>query len=338
MNNLLWFSEIGKDDLEICGEKAVSLAELYNIGMPIPQGFVVTSNAYQKFLQENNINKQIQNILSNLNLDDLKLLQKKSEEIQEIILKAEIPEELKEEIYESYENLNVDNEVLKSGNKNALSLIKLGRSLPYVAVRSIKISGGDFPTFLSVKGNNSLSLSIKKCWASLFTSSLIYKREKNNIEYNKILISVIIQRMINSESSGIIFTINPLTHNENELMIESTYGLSELIIANNINSNIYIIDKQNNEIKSKKTPKQDYMVIREETLNKNLKRKVPEDMKEQVLDEQQILQLVDYGKKIEQFYNKAVDIEYAIESGKMNILQVKPLRTIKMFYGKKENV
>ena len=324
MANILWFSEISNDDMENCGEKAVSLGEMYNIGFPIPPGFAVTAQTHEKFLKENRIDKQISNILSAVDLSDPKSIQKKSDEIQEIITKAELSNEIKDDIFEAYENLNVDNEVLKFGNKNALSFIKMGRTLPYIAVRSsnIKDYPGETSTYLNVKGNNALLLALKKCWASLFNYNSIYYREKNNISHENLLLSVIVQKMINPASSGLILTMNPQTDDENEIVIESVHGMAEPVILGNINPNSCIIDKEDLAIKNKIIQKQEYMIVREENLGKNIKRKI-HDKEEQVLTDAQTINLAEYGKKIEKHYQKPLDIEFAIDSGKIFILQAK---------------
>lgn len=337
MTNVLWFSEISNEDVYSCGGKGASLGEMYNIGLPIPPGFVITAQAYEKFLKENRIDKQIYNILSMLNLNDVKLLELKSKEIQEIIIKADMPEDIKQDILEAYENLNVDNEVLKYNNKNALNLIKIGRSLPYVAVRSSATAedspefsfAGQQSTYLNVKGNNAILIAVKKCWASLFTTRAIYYRQKNKIAHENVLIAVVVQRMINSEKSGVMFTINPSNNDQDEIVIESAYGLGELVVSGSINPNNYIIDKENLTIKSRITPKQDYMLVREEMLGKNIKRKVPEEYPEKVLSDNEVITLANYGKKIEQHYQKPMDIEFAIESGKVYIVQARPVTTLK---------
>jgi len=335
--NILWFSEISNNDVQTCGGKGASLGEMYNIGLPIPPGFVITAEAYKNFLEINRIDKQIYNILSTIDLNDSKGIELKSNEIQEIILKSEIPKELKDEITESYENLDVNEEVLKFNNKSALSIIKTGRSLPYVAVRSSATAedspefsfAGQQSTYLNVKGISSLLISVKKCWASLFTARSIYYREKNKIKHETVFLAVVIQKMVNSYSSGIMFTINPVTNNENEIVIESGYGLGELIVSGTVNPNNYVIDKENMTIKSKTTPKQDNMLVREEMLGKNIKRKIPENYPEQVLNDSQIISLANYGVKIEKHYQKPMDIEFAIENSKIYIVQSRPVTTLK---------
>lgn len=311
--NILWFSETINQDKEICGNKGAYLGELFNSNIPVPQGFILTKDAHEKFFQENKIDKQINNILENVNLNDDKLLKLKTDEINDIILKAEFPKDLKDEILEDYENLNVDNEVLKYNNKNALSLIKVGRSLPYVAIRSSPLNNKESLTYLSVKGNNALLLSIKKCFASLFNFNSVYQRIKENTSYE--YLPIIVQRMINAESSGII------TVNENNILINALYGVYE--INNNLNK--YIVDKDNLKILNKIINKQEYMLIREETLNKNIKRKIPETYSEKVLNDEQILKLSEYAKKIEEIYKKQINVEFAIESGKVYVLHAKDL-------------
>ena len=315
MPNLLWFSEISNEDKETCGKKGVLFGELYNIGLPIPQGFVVTADAYKDFIENSNINKQISNILTDLNLNDNRLMQKKADEINDIFLRAEFPEMLKDEILESYENLDIDKEVLNFGDKNALNLIKMGRNLPHVAIRTSNITDNkEKPVYLSVKGNNALLLNIKKCWASLFTLKSIYDRETNNLEHDKALNAVIIQRMINPYSSGIISTI------ENDIILKAVYGFPELIFNKSVSFNMYMVDKEDLSVKNKNTPRQEYMVTHEESLNKNMKRTVPEDKNYQVLEDDVILQLADFNNKIEKYYNKPVNVEFAIESGKIFII------------------
>src|SRR3989344_655105 len=334
--NILWFSEISKEDVESCGGKGASLGEMYNVGLPIPQGFVITVQAYKEFLQVNRIDKKIYNILANVDISNIKSLQVKSKEIQEIIMNAEFPSNIKNDVLEAYDNLNVNQDLVKL-HKSALSLIKAGRDLPYVAVRSSANAedsptvsfAGQQATYLNVKGNSSMINAVKKCWASLFTSRSIYYREKNKIPHDKVLIAVVIQRMINSQKSGIMFTINPSTNNQNEIMIEAGFGLGELIVSGSINPNNYIVDRETLEIKNKKITKQAYLLTRNDYGN-TVKKNIPEEKREiQILNDDEIIALAKYGKQIEEHYEKPMDVEFAIESGKIYIVQARPVTTIK---------
>src|SRR3989344_6370307 len=180
---ILWFNEINMNSLPKVGGKAASLGEMFNMKLPIPNGFCLTSDAYSYFLEETYIKNKINKLLSNLDVEDTKLLEETADKIQELIIKQEIPHKIKNLIIESYELMNINPDLINTGN-SALSYIKAGRDLPYVAVRSSATAedlpqfsfAGQQATFLNVKGNKNVLESVKKCWASLFTARAIYYR------------------------------------------------------------------------------------------------------------------------------------------------------------------
>ena len=207
MTNLLWISEISNNDLSLVGDKAVKLSELYKLGLPIAQGFVLTNKVFKRFLENNFLEKQISNLLFNLDINNFKLMQAKADEIKGIIMKSELSENLRNEIFEAYDNLNVNEDVWRTGNKSALEIIRTGRSLPYMAVKvSLVNSYNNQATYLNIKGISSLTTIIKKCFASLYDFESIYYREKNNLSNKDLNFGIIIQKMINSDKSGIIIS------------------------------------------------------------------------------------------------------------------------------------
>ena len=190
---ILWFSDINMESLPQVGGKAASLGEMFNMKLPIPNGFCITAEGYQYFLDETNIKNKIAKLLENLDVENTDVLEETAKKIQELIVKQEIPIRIKNSILESYELMNVSPDLLDT-NGTALSFIKAGRDLPYVAVRSSATAedlpqasfAGQQETFLNVKGNKNLLESIKKCWASLFTARAIYYRTKNNFDHIKV--------------------------------------------------------------------------------------------------------------------------------------------------------
>src|SRR3989338_5804661 len=237
---IVWFSELTKKDVSLAGGKGANLGTLYNLKLPVPPGFVVSAQAYKYFLEKTGIQKKILSIVNNLDVENNEKLQESSRDIQEIILDAQMPQEIKKLIVESYDDMNVDMAVNKViGNDTLNSIIKAGREPPFVAVRS-SASAEDLPsasfagqqeTYLNVKGKEEVVLSVQKCWASLFTARAIYYRKKNNFLTEDVLIAVVIQKMVNSEKSGVMFSINPSTNNETEIMIESAFGLGEVVVG-----------------------------------------------------------------------------------------------------------
>ena len=268
MENVLWLSEIKKDDLGIVGPKSLKLANLYKLNLPIPQAFTITSNVFKKFLANNNLKKQISSMLANLDFNNFKLVHAKEDEIREIIMKGEFPEKTRHEIFEAYNNFNVNEEIWRKANKTALDLIRTGRNLPYAALRCSSLLNEDNVTFLNVKGISSLITITKKCFASSYNFNNIYYREHNKINHDDIEVAVIVQRMISSEKSGLVY-INKET---NDIKIEAIHGMCELLLDKAITPNYYSVNKYELFIKDKELSKQFFYITRDEYGN-NTKKK-----------------------------------------------------------------
>ena len=337
IKHIAWFSELHKEDIPLVGGKGANLGEMYNAHLPIPPGFVVTADSYKNFLQKTGIQKHILEKLHTLDIEDTEKLQKTAKEIQEIILKAEMPAELKIEIREAYDNLNVSPE-LKHLKNNALNLIKSGREQPFVAVRSSATAedlleasfAGQQETYLNVKGSENLIHSVQKCWASLFKARAIYYRTKNNFQHDKVYIAVVVQKMVNANAAGVLFTVNPSTNNKEEIMIEGAHGLGEVVVGGDVTPDTYLVDKNTLNIKSKKIARQTYGIFRDEFSGKNFKKQFSEEKgKQQKLTDEAIIKLAEAGKLIDQHYQKPMDIEWAIEDNRIYIVQARPVTTLK---------
>src|SRR3989344_367227 len=343
---ILWFSDINMESLPQVGGKAASLGEMFNMKLPIPNGFCITAEGYQYFLDETNIKNKIAKLLENLDVENTDVLEETAKKIQELIVKQEIPIRIKNSILESYELMNVSPDLLDT-NGTALSFIKAGRDLPYVAVRSSATAedlpqasfAGQQETFLNVKGNKNLLESIKKCWASLFTARAIYYRTKNNFDHMKVYLCVIVHKMINGDVSGVMFTANPTNNDESEIMIEASYGVGETIVSGSVNPDNYMVDKSSLEIKSIKVHKKDFMITRDDNSGSNKKVKLDDEKaNSQCLNERRIRELAEYGKKIESHYRKPMDIEWGIERNKLYILQARPITTLKKEHKKTDEL
>jgi len=347
MANITWFKEISKKDIPLVGGKGTSLGEMFNAGIPVPPGFAVTAEAYKHFLESTGISNEIYDLLKDLNVEDNETLQSASKKIQEIILKSEMPRGIAMDIKESYDNLNVDEAVFRTAGKQALDIIKAGRELPFVAVRSSATAedlptasfAGQQATFLNIRGGNKLVEAVQKCWASLFTARAIYYRVKNDFPHEKVFIAVVVQKMVKSEKSGVIFSVNPMTNNENEIVIEAGWGLGETVVSGSINPDQYIVDKNNSALKSKKINDQDWMYTLDPRLGHTVKKNVSQEkVSAQILNDSEIRKLAELSIKIEHHYGSAQDIEYAIEGSGIYIVQSRPVTTLKKPFETKEEV
>lgn len=331
-----WFSDLGKEDTAVVGGKGANLGEMYNLGIPVPPGFCITTEGYQYFLEETGLKDEIYKILGRLNVEDTAELEERAKEIQQIIIKSDMPDDLQEEILDNYEALNIDEKTLENASSTALAILKKGYEPIFVAVRSSATAedtaaasfAGQQETFLNIKGRLRVIEAVKRCFASLFTARSIYYRVKKKFEHEKILISVVIQAMINSDKSGVMFSKDPMSGSEN-IVIEAVYGLGEGIVSGRISPDNYVVSRKL-ELLSKNMPEKKIAITRNSSGENVLTNLTQEKSRSQVLSLEEIKSLARYSLELESHYKKPQDIEFAIDSGKIYIVQTRPITTLEM--------
>ena len=330
---IVWLSEVSKEDVKIAGGKGANLGEMFNSGFPVPQAFIITTKAFHYFLKQTNIEQQIKDIISKIDSDDTKALEEKSREIREMIINKEMPEDLKEEIIESYDNFNIDLKELEN-SPDALAIMKSAREPVFVSVRSSATAedlgsasfAGQQESFINIKGNEELIKAVKKVFASIFTARSIYYRKKKGFD-QIVGIAVIVQKMVNSDKSGVIFSVNPITH-ENNILIEAVFGQGEGIVSGKIKPDMYIVSKDL-EILDQKIADKKIAIVRDASGITKTIHLTPEKSKQRVLQTHEIRQLAEYAIKLEEHYQCPQDIEFAIENDSIYILQTRPITTLK---------
>jgi len=330
-----WFSELSNKDIQIAGGKGASLAEMYNNGFPVPPGFVISAEAYSYFVQKAGIADKIHSILD-IDVDDTELLEKKAEEAREIIEKSVIPEEMRAQIIDSYEVLDVSQESLQNARGSALEILRKSMEPPFVAVRSSATTedladasfAGQQETFLNVKGKQELIKKVKSCFASLFTARAIYYRVKRGFKHEDAKLAVVVQKMIDSEKSGVMFSKNPVSDEDN-VIIEAVWGLGEGIVSGMIKPDFYKIspDMSKFKILELKTAEKKLAIVRDSSGTNKPVVLSEAKRKKQVLNEREMKILAQYAKKLEEHYKKPQDIEYAISGEEIYIVQSRPITT-----------
>jgi pyruvate, water dikinase len=335
MVNIAWFKDISKDSIALVGGKGANLGELSRNNFPVPNGFVVTADSYKLFLAQTKIQDQIDKILAHLDIEDSNKLNEASERVQDLILSSDMPYEVKLDIQKAYKNINIGTDITTLPAQ-AANLVNSGRDTSFVAVRSSATAedlptasfAGQQSTYLNVRGLDNVTKAVHQCWASLYTPRAIYYREKNDFEHSKVFIAVVIQKMINSEKSGVIFTMNPVTNDENEIIIEAGYGLGDAIVSGAISPNRYVVEKDYWKLKDKKIPGQEWMFGRDVNTGRTVKIDLSEGKsKRQVLEDDEIIVIAKLAAKIEKHYKKPQDIEYAIENNRLYIVQSRAVTT-----------
>jgi pyruvate, water dikinase len=314
MKFISFFKNLSIKDVDQAGGKAASLAEMYNNGFLVPNGFVIISSAFDMFLKENQLNEKISFNLKKVDVNKNETITKASKTIKNLIFKGSFSEKLSKEILSSFKKLNSK----------------------FVAVRSSATAedslssawAGQLDTFLNTTEKKVLK-NIKKCFASLFTERAIFYRFENKLETKKISVAVVIQKMVESKVSGIAFSVHPVLEDYNKIIIEAGYGLGEAIVSGQITPDSYVVSKDSLEILEKNISKQQKGIFR--CLKKGTKEKLisKKNQNIQKLTDKQIIYLSKTILKIERYYGFPVDVEWAIEKNKIYITQSRPITTLK---------
>ncbi|MEK6840728.1 MAG: phosphoenolpyruvate synthase [Nanoarchaeota archaeon] len=328
-----WFSGLNKSSGQIAGGKGANLAEIYNLGVPVPPGFVITAQAYDYFIKKSGINERIKALLEKIDYENTGLLDKITKEIRGLIESGRFTEEMKNEILEAYDILCAENSNLK--DKSASDIIKKNPEPVFVAVRSSATTedlaeasfAGQQETFLNVKGNDDLLVSIKKCFASLFTPRATYYRNKKGFKHENASLAVVVQRMVNSDKSGVIFSKDPSMKRE-DVIIESVWGLGEGVVSGRVTPDRYLVSPNGEKILEKEIGDKKTAIIRNEEGGQQTVKLKEERSKQQVLKDHEITKLAEIALRLEAHYKKPQDIEFAIENGEIFIVQTRPITTL----------
>ena len=313
------FEDLNKSDIGIAGGKGANLGELTQAGIPVPPGFVVTAETYQKFMEEAGINDKVMDILDKIDINDTKALQAAAEEIKGIINSAPIPDDMILFITEAYNQLC--QRVGEDDTDVAIRSSATAEDLPEASF------AGQQDTFLHVSGNDEVIEYIRKCWASLFEARAIFYREENDFEHSKVYIAVVVQKMANADKAGVMFTVNPSTGEEIAL-IEGSWGLGESVVSGDVTPDNYQVDKKNNEIINVTISDKKVMYTNDEN-GTSVKVDVPEDKRnERVLSDSELIQLTEMGKRVQAHYGEPMDTEWAFENGVLFLLQARPITTL----------
>lgn len=343
---IVWFEEVSKDDIGLVGGKGANLGEMTRAHLPIPYGFVVSSHAYFHFINASKLQKKIQDIISIVNFESPRELSQAAEHVRSLILNAPVPDSLTNEILHFYDNLVEKEERYFSADgsvvKHALKRLKSLYSHPLVAVRSSATAedlptasfAGQQDTYLNVKGDSQLLKYVKKCWASLFTERAMYYRHTQGFDHFKVGLAAVVQRMVQSDKSGIAFSIDPVTNDKTKIVIEAIYGLGEYIVQGKVTPDHYEVDKRSFVITNTLTNYQNLKFERSSSGNKEVKLSKKEGS-EQKLTPNEITSVALLVKDIENHYYFPQDIEWAIEDGRVFIVQSRPITTIKSVSTKK---
>ncbi|MBC7258150.1 MAG: hypothetical protein H5T65_02780 [Chloroflexi bacterium] len=307
-----WFSEISRNDVALAGGKGANLGDMAQAGLPIPPGFVILSSAYRRVAEALGLGEQIARILSGLDYLESGHLQEVEHRVRALFADIPIPDDLRDEIVAHYRALGPDAAVAVRSSATAEDLA--GASF-----------AGQQETFLNVVGEDQLLRAVRGCWSSLFTSQAIFYRHQKGFEHSEVSMAVVVQKMINSEKSGVTFTVDPVMRNHFQMTIEAVWGLGEGIVSGTITPDHYKVDRETYEIVYEFVPEKQIMVCRDGDCGVITLQVPPDKAAAKVLTLDELRQLVDLGNKVERHFGCPQDIEWASEGGTIYLLQSRPI-------------
>jgi pyruvate,water dikinase len=305
---VIWFEELTKNDIPIVGGKNANLGEMTQAKIPVPPGFAITAQAYQRFITETNIAQRIyQSIKETVtDTDDPKQYEEASEKIRKLIETTEMPKEIEEATRDAYRKL--------SKRTNSTNLLVAVRSSATAEDLPDASFAGQQETYLNVKEPHELVEKTIKCWSSLFTPRAIFYRTKKGFKHEQVLISVGVQKMVDARSAGVMFTINPVTGDLNQIVIEGTWGLGEAVVSGAETPDHFVVDKQTSEVIERRIAKKTVEYIRNPETGKTEHAEVAiERQGKPCITDEEIARLAQLGNQIDQHYGKPQDIEWAID-------------------------
>lgn len=307
------FNELDKSNVDIAGGKGASLGEMTQAGIPVPGGFVVVSSAFDEFLRVTDLSVELDAILDNVNHSVIHEVDNASEKIKALIMAKKMPKAIEDEILSSFKKLDAK----------------------FVAVRSSATSedsadaawAGQLDSFLNTEKKELLN-NVKKCWASLFTPRAIFYRFEKGLHGKTISVAVVVQKMVQSEVSGIAFSVHPVTKDYDQLIIEAGFGLGEAIVSGSITPDSYVIEKSSWSVLDINVYEQDKGLFRKKGGGNEWRDLSDGEGSKQALAFENIVELAKLVEKIEKHYGFPVDVEWTLENNKFYIVQSRPITTL----------
>lgn len=307
------FSQITKNSVAEAGGKGASLGEMTKAKIPVPSGFVILASAFIRFLAETDLAQELEAILKKVNYKDINSVDGASAKIRSLIAAAKMPVDLEKDIVSDFKKLKAK----------------------FVAVRSSATAedsssaswAGELETYLNTT-EKTLLVNVKKCWSSLFTPRAIFYRHEKKLLKTKVGVAVVVQVMIDSEISGIAFTVHPVTKDKHQMIIEAGYGLGEAIVSGSITPDSYVLDKRDYSLIDINVASQAKQIVKGSAGGTKWILIAKSEQSQQKLKGRQIVELAKICAGIEKHYKFPCDIEWAYKQGKFYITQSRPITTL----------
>lgn len=311
---VVWLKDIDREDIHLVGEKSAHLGDLVQNKFPVLPGFVLTAAAYTTFIKENRLEKPIAHLLHSINYSDPNSLAQVANHIKKLIVSAPFSKELSTQLFKFYERL--DTRTQNPAVAIRTSVLSVHAAMPSTVV--------PHDSLLNIKGESSVANAIRQVWSTAYDAHALHYRHTHQERESGIKMAVIIQKMVNAESSGLLFTTHPTTGDKKLMIIEAVLGLGDHLKNKHINPDLYEVSKEILEITKKQIRTQSTMLVNAKEQYKEVT--VPKKQQSlQKINDNHIITLAQLGKKLENHYFYPQDIEWSIEGSQIFIMETRPL-------------
>ncbi|HEX6965011.1 MAG TPA: phosphoenolpyruvate synthase [Gemmatimonadaceae bacterium] len=320
------FAQIGRTDVPLVGGKGANLGEMLRAGLPVPPGFVLTIDAYHRFYEHGELAADVAACLAPVDVDDPDSLQRASRALRDLVLATEIPDDLRSTIVDAYHALARGSDANGAGNGQPLVAVRSSATAEDTAQFSF---AGMFESFLNVRGEAALLRSVKECWASTFGARVLFYRLKQEMPA-EMPVAVIVQRMIDSAKSGVMFTVDPATHDRTRIVIEAAWGFGEVVVGGQVTPDRYVIDKRTLATLTADIAHKEFLLERGPGSEGTVRVDLADDSRAdgRVLSDAELRAIAELGLRSEQHYGAPQDMEFAIEDGAIYLTQTRPVTTL----------
>ncbi|HET7458196.1 MAG TPA: phosphoenolpyruvate synthase [Gemmatimonadaceae bacterium] len=313
-----WFQDLGRADVAAVGGKGANLGEMTRAGLPVPPGFVVTVDAYRRFAEANGIEAAVAERIARLDVDDPHQLRATADALQTLVRRAAMPDDVRDAVVAAYATLS-------GGTGDMLVAVRSSGTVEDTAQFSF---AGMFQSVLNVRGADGLVRAVKECWASGFTARLLFYRAKQGMS-GGLLIAAVVQKMVASEKSGVVFTVDPATNDASRIVIEGAWGLGEVVVLGEVTPDHYEVDKATLAVTARRIARKAFMLTRDERTGENVRSALSEERANaRVLSDDEVRAVAELAKRDEAHYGAPQDAEWAFENGSLFIVQTRPITTL----------
>ena len=313
--DILRIEEIQKEDIPSVGGKGASLGEMFSIGLPVPKAFVVTAQAFRRFLSETGIEDRLFATMADLNVEDSSALEEASRKAKELVLSVGMAASLQKRIREAYRIMGSETIVAVRSSATA-------EDLPDASF------AGQQETYLNIRGEKDLLEAVRHCWASLYGGRAIYYRAKQGFDDRTVNIAVVVQELVHSEKAGVMFTSHPVT-GEPLTIIEGSWGLGEAVVSGTVSPDKYVFDQRSGKVVDRLIAQKIQMIVPDGRKGTRLTEVPGPQQASTLLTDEEVGKLAMFGRIAEQHYGVPQDLEWAIVGPEFFILQSRPITTIK---------